>query len=127
MSSLADVTATDLAVRFIFGGFAVALSAAVSRLAGGRIGGVFAAFPAVFLSATITATLGLSGAEASQRAVEVSQGAIMGMFSNVVCALAASVYVRRYGTARGLVSAISVWLAVSCAIFVGVVRLGILS
>lgn len=120
------ITVPGVLTRFLLGGGAVAISAVVANLAGGRIGGIFAAFPAVYLSAVIVAVYGLSAPEAVYRVVQISHGALIGMLANVVCAACASVFIRRRDLMNGLGLAILVWFIVSGFVFFASLAAGLI-
>jgi uncharacterized membrane protein (GlpM family) len=124
LNSLATLSVNDVLLRFFLGGAAVAISAVIGRMAGGRIGGIFAAFPAVYLSAVISVTMG-SGEHALGKAIDVSKGALIGMLANIICAICASIFIRRYGLGSGLIRAIAVWFGVSSAIFFSTLYFGL--
>lgn len=86
---------------------------------GGRIGGIFAAFPAVYGSAIVAAVVGMPEPQAVERTIALSRGALIGMAVNVGCAAAAGVLIARLGWRRGLVIALSGWLVVAIVIFIG--------
>lgn len=106
-------------LRFLIGGAAVTGATLIGRKMGGRVGGIFAAFPAVYASAIIAAVVGLAGPQAVERTVALSRGAVIGMAVDVGCAAAAGIMIVRFGWRRGLMSAIGGWLVVAVLIFVG--------
>lgn len=107
------ITLTGLLIRFLLGGGAVVLSSLMAKRVGGRLGGVFAAFPAVFLAALLTMGIDLSGAELVGKSIVLSQGALVGTGINLVCAAAAGYLISTKGWKQGLVLSVSGWLAVS--------------
>ena len=113
------LTFGSLVLRFLIGGSAVAAATFIGRRMGGRIGGIFAAFPAVYGSAMVAAAIGLPQAQAVERTIHLSQGALIGMAVNVGCALAAGYFISRYGWKRGLLFALSGWLVVATVIYMG--------
>lgn len=106
-----------LALRFILGGSAVVVSTLVARAFGGRIGGVFAAFPAVYLAAIISLWLECRGDELLLVSMHVSQGALVGMFADIICAVIASRWIIKMGWKKGLSLALVVWLVVATSVF----------
>jgi hypothetical protein len=118
------MTISGLVLRFLFGGSTVAASAVIGRKLGGRIGGIFAAFPAVFASVVISTTLGLSQLEAIRRTISLSRGALVGMIADVACAIAAGWLIVRLGWKKGLVLALLGWLLLSSLVYIGGAFLG---
>jgi uncharacterized membrane protein (GlpM family) len=111
-------------LRFLFGGGAVALSAIVAKLLGDRIGGIFAAFPAVYISAVVAVGLSVPAASALTATVEVSKGALVGMSANIFSAALAAVSIPRHGWKKGLALAIAVWLMLAGIIYAAAFSLG---
>lgn len=122
---MASEIMVKILLRFLFGGSAVVAAAIFGRWMGGRIGGIFAAFPAVFLSAAIAVGAGVSASEAHSSVFAVSQGALIGMVANIVCAIVATVAISRKGWGKGLLVAIIVWLVLASAIYYTTFSLGI--
>jgi hypothetical protein len=74
----------DLLIRFLIGGTAVMLSYLVTVLSPWKIlAGIFAAFPAVM----ITAILMVGIASGSKKAAKIAKGSVYGMVGGVVCAV----------------------------------------
>ncbi|WP_394237855.1 DUF3147 family protein [Niallia oryzisoli] len=72
----------DLLIRFLLGGAAVMLSYLVTVISPWKIlAGMFAAFPAVM----ITAVLMMGIASGSKNAAKVANGSVYGMIGGVVC------------------------------------------
>lgn len=72
----------DLLIRFILGGAAVAISYLVTVISPWKIlAGMFAAFPAVMITAVLMMGI-LSG---SKNAAKVANGSVYGMIGGVVC------------------------------------------
>ncbi|AIE59002.1 DUF3147 family protein [Bacillus methanolicus] len=72
----------DLLIRFLLGGTAVMLSYIVTVISPWKIlAGIFAAFPAVML----TAVLMVGVSSGSKKAAKIAQGSIYGMIGGVVC------------------------------------------
>ncbi len=103
------LTAAGLLIRFVLGGGAVSAAYILSKRIGGRWGGIFAAFPAVYLAAIITVSAGLPSGEGLPLVLEVSKGALIGMLGNIMCAVAASAFIIKYGWQKGLMQALLVW------------------
>lgn len=99
-----------IALRFMLGGGAVAAAYVVSRYFSGRTGGIFAAFPAVYLAAVLGVGAGAPVTEGAARVLLVSRGALVGMTANIFCALAAAFLIPRMGWRKGLALSLAGWL-----------------
>jgi hypothetical protein len=74
----------DLCIRFLLGGSAVMASYLVTVISPWKIlAGVFAAFPAVML----TAVLMVGVASGSLKAANIARGSVFGMMGGVVCVM----------------------------------------
>lgn len=72
----------DLLIRFILGGSAVMVSYLITVISPWKIlAGIFAAFPAVM----ITAVLMVGIASGSKNAAKIANGSVFGMIGGVVC------------------------------------------
>ena len=72
----------DLLIRFILGGSAVAISYLITVISPWKIlAGIFAAFPAVM----ITAVLMVGLASGSKNAAKIANGSVFGMIGGVFC------------------------------------------
>jgi hypothetical protein len=72
----------DLLIRFILGGAAVMISYLITVISPWKIlAGIFAAFPAVM----ITAVLMVGIASGSLKAAKIANGSVFGMIGGVVC------------------------------------------
>lgn len=72
----------DLFIRFLLGGTAVMLSYVITVVSPWKIlAGIFAAFPAVML----TAVLMVGIASGSKKAAKIANGSVYGMIGGVVC------------------------------------------
>jgi len=106
-----------LLIRFILGGAAVVASTVIARRLGDKIGGIFAAFPAVYLAALLTNRLDLNGNTLIDSSIDLSKGAIIGMLINIVIAIVAGVLLQK-GWKRGLVNSMIAWFVLSLAVVV---------
>lgn len=123
-----QLTLAGAALRFALGGSAVVASALVARKLGGKAGGLFAAFPAVYLAAMLTSALAQpSSARAGAAALAVTQGAMIGMSANVICAACTARFVKGFGWKKGLAFGLSVWAVVATALFFVMRSTGIIS
>lgn len=110
---MAELSISALLIRFILGGSAVVASTLVARKLGEKAGGIFAAFPAVYLAALLTASLDFSGDELISYSILLSKGAIVGMAINIVIAIIAGYLLPRKGWKRGLTQAVGCWFIIS--------------
>lgn len=78
---MAELSISALLIRFVLGGSAVVLATIVAKIVGQKAGGIFAAFPAVM----ITAVLMVGFSSGSKNAANVARGSIYGMIGCVVC------------------------------------------
>ena len=69
----------------------------IAKNFGGRLGGIFAAFPAVYLAAVIGLSMDYKGSDLLLVSEQLSKGAFVGMLADICCALAASYMILRYG------------------------------
>ena len=83
-----------------------------------RVGGIFAAFPAVYLAAILTIGLDFSGDQLVAQSILLSKGAIVGMLINIAVAVAAGYLLLKQGGKRGLTNAMGVWLVLSVLVVV---------
>ncbi len=103
--------------RFLLGGGAIVLCTLIARSFGPRIGGIFAAFPAVYLAALLSLKLDYQGQQLVEMSVHVSEGALVGMLANIICAVAASRLILTKGWQRGLGQALLIWLIAATCIY----------
>lgn len=122
---MAGLTFSGIIIRFILGGGAVAASYVLARKAGGRWGGIFAAFPAVYTAAVVTVAIGVPAQEGVPLSLQVSKGALVGMVANIVCAAAASLLINRFGWRQGLTYALAVWLVCVSIIYAVITETGL--
>jgi hypothetical protein len=85
----------ELALRFLAGGSAVALSYVISVLVPWKeLGGVFAAFPAVMT----VAVLMTGKSNGSRQAAQIAEGAVYGMLGCTICVYAVYTMMRIFHT-----------------------------
>jgi len=114
---MSEISLIPVLIRFVGGGTAVVASTLLARSFGGRIGGVFAAFPAVYLAAILSLSLDYRGEELLLISQHVSYGALVGMFADIICAIAASRLIVKYGWKKGLSLALIIWFFASTGIY----------
>jgi hypothetical protein len=100
-------------LRFLLGGSVVVASTLVAKNLGGRLGGIFAAFPAVYLAAVIGLSMDYKGSDLLLVSEQLSKGALVGMVADICSALAASYMILRYGWKQGLVYSILLWTVIA--------------
>lgn len=105
-------------LRFLLGGGAIVLCTLIARSFGSRIGGIFAAFPAVYLAALLSLKLDYQGGQLIEMSIHVSEGALVGMLANIICAVAASYLVLKKGWQKGLGQALLIWLVAATCIYI---------
>lgn len=72
----------DLLIRFLLGGTAVSLSYLITVISPWKIlAGIFAAFPAVMLTAVIMVGI----AAGTKKATNIAKGSVYGMIGGIVC------------------------------------------
>lgn len=102
-----------LIIRFLLGGSAVLACTLVARRLGEKAGGIFAAFPAVYLAALLTIGLDFHGGELISHSIIISKGAIFGMAINILVAIIAGYLLPKIGWKRGIIHSMACWFAVS--------------
>ncbi|MGG3466830.1 DUF3147 family protein [Neobacillus pocheonensis] len=115
---MAGLSISALLIRFLLGGLAVVASTIVARRLGEKAGGIFAAFPAVFLAALLTAGIDLKGEELVSQSIMLSKGAIVGMGINIFVAILAGYLLKKHGWKMGLIQALGCWLVMSVVVVV---------
>lgn len=108
---MSGITA-GLLIRFFLGGAAVLVSTIIARKLGEKAGGIFAAFPAVYLAALLTIRLDFKGNDLISHSISLSKGAIFGMAINILIAILAGFLLKK-GWKRGLVNSLVCWFVLS--------------
>lgn len=106
-----------VSLRFLLGGSAVVISTLAARNSGGRLGGIFGAFPAVYLATILGLSMDYKGSDLLLASEQLSEGSLVGMVADVCCALAASYMILRYGWKQGLVYALLLWAILAPLIY----------
>ena len=74
----------DLFIRFLLGGAAVSLSYLITIISPWKIlAGIFAAFPAVMLTAVIMVGI----ASGTKKATNIARGSVYGMIGGIICVI----------------------------------------
>lgn len=110
---MAHLSLSTLLIRFLLGGLAVVACTIVAKKLGDKVGGIFAAFPAVYLAALLTIGLDFHGGQLISHSIMLSRGAIFGMAINIVVALLAGYLLPKVGWKKGIVQSMACWFAVS--------------
>lgn len=111
------ISLTSVLLRFLIGGFAVASASIIAGKAGGKIGGVIATMPAVFLAAIIALAIDHRGETLVQMSIHLSTGAILGILSCIVTVGLTALYIHKHGFQKGTVFSVLCWFVISCALF----------
>jgi hypothetical protein len=96
---------------FLLGGSVVVASTHVIKNSVCRVGGIFAAFPAVYLAAVIGLSMDYKGSDLLLVSEQLSKGALM--VADICSALAASYMILRYEWKQGLFYAILLWTVIA--------------
>jgi uncharacterized membrane protein (GlpM family) len=102
-----------LLIRFLLGGSAVVACTLVAKNLGDKAGGIFAAFPAVYIAALLTIGLDFHGGELITHSIILSKGAIFGMAINILVAVIAGYLLPKVGWKRGIIQAMACWFVVT--------------
>ncbi|MGZ4160219.1 MAG: DUF3147 family protein [Neobacillus sp.] len=105
-----------LIIRFLLGGAAVVACTLVARKLGDKAGGIFAAFPAVYLAALLTIGLDFHGGDLISHSIILSKGAIFGMGINILVAILAGYLLPKIGWKRGIIHSMACWFVVSSVV-----------
>jgi len=108
---LKKLKASELAIRFVYGGFVTVCAGLLAKAFGPMVGGLFLGFPAI-LPATLTLVKEHDG---RQKAVEDARGALLG--SAGLMAFAVTVWFSATSTVPALVlsGALVAWVGVNAA------------
>lgn len=110
---MAELSVSGLVIRFILGGSAVVVATIIARKLGEKAGGIFAAFPAVYLAALLTGSLDYQGEELIDHSVLLSKGAMIGMSINILVAMIAGYLLPKHGWKLGLFQTVLSWFILS--------------
>jgi uncharacterized membrane protein (GlpM family) len=110
---MVDLSLGGLLLRFLLGGLAVVACTVVAKKLGEKAGGIFAAFPAVYLAAILTTGLDFHGGQLISHSIILSKGAIFGMAINILVAILAGYLLPKLGWKKGILHAMACWFTVS--------------
>lgn len=102
---------------FCIGGIAVALASIIADKVGGKLGGIIATMPAVFLAAIIALALDHRGTQLVEMSMNLSTGAIVGILSCILTVFLTSLYIKHKGYRKGAIFTVVCWFVISLAIF----------
>ena len=108
------ISISSAILHFVIGGFAVALASIMADKVGGKLGGIIATMPAVYLAAIIALAIDHKGQQLIQMSIHLSTGAIV---SCIVTVFFTSIFIGKKNYRSGTVFAILCWFVISVAIF----------
>ncbi|MCO4096820.1 DUF3147 family protein [Macrococcoides canis] len=111
------ISMSGLLLRFVIGGIAVAGASIIANKVGGKIGGIFATLPAVFLAAILALAVDHNGEDLINASINLSSGAVIGITSCILTVALASYFVRKTGFKKGAVLSTLCWFVISCIFF----------
>lgn len=104
-------------LHFVIGGIAVALASIIADKVGGKLGGIIATMPAVFLAAIIALALDHRGTQLVEMSMNLSTGAIVGILSCILTVFLTSLYINHKGYRKDAIFTVVCWFVISLAIF----------
>ncbi|MCD8915608.1 DUF3147 family protein [Staphylococcus simulans] len=110
------ISLVSLMIRFIFGGLAVAAATVIASKLGGKLGGIFSTFPAVYLAALVTLSVDFHGKDLVYESIHLSAGAVIGIVGCIISVALTAVAVKRIGYLKGAAFSIGCWFVLSCII-----------
>lgn len=110
------ISLTSLIIRFVFGGLAVALATVISAKLGGKLGGIFSTFPAVYLAALVTLAVDFRGQNLIQESIHLSSGAVIGIVGCILSVALTAYAVQKIVFRRGAIFSVVSWFILSCII-----------
>ena len=111
------ISISSAILHFVIGGFAVALASIMADKVGGKLGGIIATMPAVYLAAIIALAIDHKGQQLIQMSIHLSTGALVGIISCIVTVFFTSIFIGKKNYRSGTVFAILCWFVISVAIF----------
>lgn len=100
-------------LHFVIGGIAVALASIIADKVGGKLGGIIATMPAVFLAAIIALALDHRGTQLVEMSMNLSTGAIVGILSCILTVFLTSLYIKHKGYRKGAIFTVVCWFVIS--------------
>ncbi|MGA4514192.1 DUF3147 family protein [Staphylococcus caledonicus] len=111
------ISISSAILHFVMGGFVVAFASIMSEKVGGKMGGIIATLPAVYLAAIIALAIDHRGNQLVQMSIHLSAGAIIGIISCIITVFLTSIYISKRDYKQGTIFALVCWLVISIAIF----------
>lgn len=99
-------------LHFVIGGIAVALASIIADKVGGKLGGIIATMPAVFLAAIIALALDHRGTQLVEMSMNLSTGAIVGILSCILTVFLTSLYIKHKGYRKGAIFTVVCWFVI---------------
>ncbi|OFP27792.1 DUF3147 family protein [Staphylococcus sp. HMSC068H08] len=112
------ISISSAILHFVIGGLAVAIASIMAEKVGGKMGGIIATMPAVYLAAIIALAIDHRGNQLVQMSIHLSSGAIIGIISCIITVFLTSLYISKRDYKRGTGFALICWLVISISIFV---------
>ena len=108
------ISISSAILHFVIGGLAVALASVMADKVGGKLGGIIATMPAVYLAAVIALAIDHRGQQLIQMSIHLSTGAIVELYLGFFTSL----FIGKRNYKSGTIFSIVCWLVISIAIFV---------
>lgn len=104
----------DLLIRFLLGGTAVTLSYLITVISPWKVlAGIFAAFPAVMLTAVIMVGIGAG----TKKATNIAKGSVYGMIGGIICVTTVLLILEKTNNwLLSILTGLIIWLISSIAI-----------
>ena len=87
------ISISSAILHFVIGGLAVAIASIMAEKVGGKMGGIIATMPAVYLAAIIA--IDHRGNQLVQMSIHLSSGAIIGIISCIITVFLTSLYISK--------------------------------
>ena len=88
------ISISSAILHFVIGGIAVAFASIMAEKVGGKMGGIIATMPAVYLAAIIALAID-RGEQLIQMSIHLSSGAIIGIISCIITVFITSIYINK--------------------------------
>ena len=89
------ISISSAILHFVIGGLAVAIASIMAEKVGGKMGGIIATMPAVYLAAIIALAIDHRGNQLVQMSIHLSSGAIIGIISCIITVFLTSLYISK--------------------------------
>ncbi|WP_210125604.1 MULTISPECIES: DUF3147 family protein [unclassified Staphylococcus] len=111
------ISISSAILHFMIGGLAVAIASIMAEKVGGKMGGIIATMPAVYLAAIIALAIDHHGDQLVQMSIHLSAGAVIGIISCIITVFLTSIYISKRDYKKGTAFAFVCWVVISLAIF----------